>query len=258
MKQAQTNESPLIKVKVNSTEAEQQNREILRQHLVNSPISTAETLQNLGLFMTRQNLSQILFVDELYRKQLNVHGVIMEFGVRWGRNLALYEALRGIYEPFNHNRKIIGFDTFTGFPSVDSKDGTADIITEGAYGVSTNYEEYLSAVLDCHQRESPISHIKKYELVKGDAVESIKKYLDRHPETIISFAYFDFDIYKPTKACLEAIKGHLTKGSILGFDELNASDYPGETLALKEVFGLANFRIQHSPFSPTQSYFVYE
>ena len=46
---------------------------------------------------------------EIYRKILDVHGVIMEFGVRWGRNLALFESLRGIHEPFNHNRKIVQY-----------------------------------------------------------------------------------------------------------------------------------------------------
>lgn len=34
----------------------------------------------------------------------------MEFGVRWGQNLALFESFRGIYEPYNYNRKIVGFD----------------------------------------------------------------------------------------------------------------------------------------------------
>ena len=52
---------------------------------------------------------------ELYQKILNVHGVVIEFGTRWGQNLALFESFRGMYEPYNHFRKIIGFDTFEGF-----------------------------------------------------------------------------------------------------------------------------------------------
>jgi hypothetical protein len=35
-----------------------------------------------------------------------------------------------------------------------------------------------------------------------------------------------------------AIKERLTKGSMVGFDQLNYKAYPGETLALKEVFGI--------------------
>jgi hypothetical protein len=247
-----------IKAKWNYSDREASIRQGLVGHFKECPIPADELFGNLSLFISRQNLSQILFVHELYQQIVDVHGVIMEFGVRWGRNLALYESLRGIYEPFNHNRKIVGFDTFEGFPSVDPKDGQAEIIGVGAYNVTQNYDEYLAKILDYHEQESPISHIKKYELVKGDAVQSIHEYLDRNPQTVVAFAYFDFDIYEPTRACLAAIRDRLTKGSVIGFDELNNRDYPGETLAVKEVLGLGSFRIRHSRFSPTQSYIVIE
>ena len=57
-------------------------------------------------------------------------------------------------------------------------------------------------------------------------------------------AIFDFDIYKPTKVALESIKSHLFKGSILVFDELCDDIFPGETIALREVFGLDSVRIK--------------
>lgn len=182
----------------------------------------------------------------------------MEFGVRWGRNMALYGSLRGIYEPFNHNRTIIGFDTFEGFPSVDKRDGNDEIISIGAYNVTENYDAYLAKILNYHEQESPISHIKKYEIVKGDASVGINSYLKKHPETIIGLAYFDFDIYQPTYDCLLAIRDRLSKGAVIGFDELNNATYPGETLALKEALGISRHKIRHSRFSPTQSYIVIE
>ncbi|WP_334156912.1 crotonobetainyl-CoA--carnitine CoA-transferase [Oryzomicrobium sp.] len=247
-----------IKAKWNSSAHEESIRGDIVKYFRQCPIPDREILQNLPLFLSRQNLSQILFVHEMYQHIVDVHGVIMEFGVRWGRNLALYESLRGIYEPFNHNRKIIGFDTFEGFPSVDQKDGNDEIITVGAYNVTRDYVDYLVNVLDYHEQESPISHIKKYEIVKGDASAGITRYLGEHPETIVALAYFDFDIYKPTLDCLEAIRGCLTRGSVIGFDELNNATYPGETLALKETLGLSTYKIRHSRFSPTQSYIIIE
>lgn len=247
-----------IKAKWNCSAAEERIRGDIVKYFRKCPIPDREILQNLPLFLSRQNLSQILFVHEMYQHIVNIHGVIMEFGVRWGRNLALYESLRGIYEPFNHNRKIIGFDTFEGFPSVDQKDGSDKIISVGAYNVTQDYVDYLVNILDYHEQESPISHIKKYEIVKGDASEEITRYLGKHPETIVALAYFDFDIYKPTLDCLEAIRGCLTRGSVIGFDELNNATYPGETLALKEALGLSAYKIRHSRFSPTQSYIVIE
>ncbi|MEM7393490.1 MAG: crotonobetainyl-CoA--carnitine CoA-transferase, partial [Verrucomicrobiota bacterium] len=181
-----------------------------------------------------------------------------EFGVRWGQNLALMESMRGLYEPYNYNRKIVGFDTFEGFPSVDEKDGDNPIIKEGSYNVTPNYESYLEQVLGCLEQENPIAHIPTTQLVKGDASETVQTYLKEHPETIVSMAYFDFDIYEPTRACLEAIKPHLVKGSVLGFDELNFHAFPGETRAFKEVFDLGACRLQRSPFGVLQSYMVME
>ena len=119
-------------------------------------------------------------------------------------------------------------------------------------------EKYLEKILDYHEKESPISHIKKYELVKGDAIYCLDQYLNDNPHTIIALAYFDLDLYEPTRKCLERIKGHLTKGSIIGFDQLNLSAFPGETLALKEVLGLSNYRIMRSPLSSYASYIIYE
>ena len=222
------------------------------------PIPDSEILSNLNLFIKRQDFSRILFMHDLYKRILDVHGVICEFGVRWGPNMALYSALRGLYEPYNHNRKIIGFDTFEGFPSVHEKDGKADIVKEGTYSVTKGYEDYLSKVLDYHESVSPISHIKKYQLVKGDAIVEAEKYFKENPETIIAFAYFDFDIYEPTRKCLDLIKNHVTKGTVIGFDELNVHAFQGETIAFKEVWGLDKFKIHRSLYSSVQSYIVIE
>jgi hypothetical protein len=207
------------------------------------------------LFFNKTETARLLYLHEIYCKILNVHGVIMEFGVRWGQNLALFETFRGIHEPFNRNRKIIGFDTFDGFPYVSEKDGAA---TPGGYSVTPNYEKYLEALLSNREREGTLAHVKKFELVKGDAAVTVRDYLERHPQTIISLAYFDLDIYPPTKAVLEAIRPYLTRGSIVALDELGIETFPGETVALREVFGLDKIRLVHSPFSSNRSYFIYE
>ena len=247
-----------IKIINRSTTNELSFREKFFKLFKDCPIPDNELLPNLGLFIKRQDMARILFMHELYKKIINVNGMIMEFGVRWGQNLALFELFRGIYEPFNYNRKIIGFDTFGGFPSIDKNDGKVNIDSTNNYSVTKNYEQYLEQILDYHEQESPIPHIKKYQLIKGDATIEIEKYLKDHPETIIALAYFDFDLYAPTKKCLQAIKGHITKGTVLGFDELNYHLFPGETIAFKEVFELDRYRIRRSPYNPTESYIVIE
>jgi hypothetical protein len=97
-----------------------------------------------------------------------------------------------------------------------------------------------------------------FEIIKGDASIEVPEYLKRHPDTIISLAYFDMDLYEPTRDCLRAIQGHLTKGSVIAFDELNYDVFPGETLALKEVMGLDKYKLVHTPYSSARSYLVVE
>ncbi len=246
-----------MKLRTLASEKEKDNRQIQAQLFEQSPVAPAERVAQVGLYQRRQELSKALFLNDLYQKFLGTHGVIMEFGTRWGQNLATLSNLRGIYEPFNYNRKIIGFDTFEGFIGTEAKDGQAEYIEEGAFGVSANYEDHLQAVLETNQAESPLNHINKFELCKGDAPKQLAAYLERNPQTIIAFAYFDFDIYAPTIECLKLIKPHLVKGSVIGFDELNDPGFPGETVALQEAFGLNAIRLERNQFAAMQSYFIF-
>jgi hypothetical protein len=222
------------------------------------PIPHDEIQSNLGLFINRQSMARFLWIHELYQRIIHVPGVIMEFGVRWGQNLALFQSLRGIYEPYNYTRKVIGFDTFSGFAGTTAHDGTADIIAEGSYGVTEGYEKYLEQILQYHELESPVAHIKKHALMKGDAGKTAEQYIADNPETIIALAYFNMDIYQPTAKALKAIRSCLCKGSIIGFDELNCPHFPGETTALKEVLGLDKYRIVRHPHNPYPAYIVIE
>lgn len=241
-----------------ASKEEKGNREILFDLYKTNPLPEEEVTANSALFLKRQELSKILFFNELYQQVQNLQGIIIEFGCRWGQNLVTFNNLRGIYEPYNYNRKILGFDSFEGFRNTDIKDGSDPIIEEGSLGVTENYEVYLEQLLAVHENECPLSHIKKNEISKGDAAIALKKYLDANTQTLVAFAWFDFDLYQPTLECLNLIKPHLTKGAVLGFDELNDPKFPGETLALREFADLNSLRIQRNKFSGMQSYIVME
>jgi hypothetical protein len=226
--------------------------------LKETPIDDAALVAQLGLYLDRSALGHILYMDELYRRILGVHGVIIEFGVRWGRNLALLTQLRNLYEPRNVARKVIGFDTFEGFPEVDAEDGGAEGVEVRAYSVETGYEARLASLLSAHEKFGFRSHIPKFELVKGNVVETLPAYLEGHPETIVALAYFDLDLYRGTKAALELIEDRLVKGSVVAFDELGMEQFPGETLALSQVWSLKRHRLQRSQMAQFQSFVVIE
>jgi hypothetical protein len=209
--------------------------------------------------MPPRSLKRLMFLNHLYCEALPVHGIIIQFGVRWGRDLAIFDSLRTIYEPFNISRKIVGFDTFEGFPSIDEKDGTDPMLVVGGLMTAPDYYSRISEIMSLRQQLDPLPELKRFEIRQGEGTKQLKRYLDEHPETIVALAYFDFDLYEPTKACLELLKPYVTKGSVLAFDELCFFKSPGETIALREVYPLNSIRVKRSPqFSGHPSYFVIE
>ncbi len=248
--------SEKIEIKTIASPGEISNRQKLTELHKANPLPAEEQVANSALFVKRQELSKMLFLHHLYLQFQSIPGILVEFGVRWGQNLVTLSNLRGILEPYSYGRKIVGFDTFEGFVNVDQKDGSHPIIKDGAFSVTKHYENYLEELMTAHQAESPLNHLKKFELRKGDAVKEFKAYLEEHPETIIAFAYFDFDIYKPTKDCLQLLLPLMPKGAIIGFDELVDPQFPGETLALKEVMKLRECRLFKNPYGGLQSYII--
>jgi hypothetical protein len=208
-------------------------------------------------YATRQSIAKFLTKYELFKQILNVNGSIVEAGVLHGGGTLAWAKLSSILEPTNHTRKIIGFDTFEGFPSVDEKDfkGTdGSLIKVGELQGST-YESVSEAV-SIYDENRPLSHISKVELVKGDIAETAPNYLDENPHLVVSMLYLDVDLYEPTKVMLETFVPKMPKGGIIVFDELNAKMFPGETVAVDEVLGLKNLSIKRFPFDSYVSYAV--
>jgi hypothetical protein len=201
-----------------------------------------------ALAVTKRNaVARVLYWHTLYQRILDVPGVICEFGVHWGASMATLINLRGMLEPFNSSRIITGFDTFSGFPDVAAQDGGAKA---GDYATRAGYEATLEAILGYHESIAPFGERRKFELVKGDASETVPVWLERNPHAIIAMAIFDMDIYKPTRDVLQAVRPRLAKGSVLVFDELNCPFFPGETLAVAEVLGLGSLRLERHPLQP--------
>lgn len=228
-----------------------------------SPIFEAgERLRNLPLFMRQKDLAHVLFIAEIYKLILDVPGYVAEFGVMWGRNLALFQALRECFEPYNHTRKLLGFDTFSGFVESSDQDRSAATLLElhskGAYSVPSGYEETLEKLLAAQESISHLSHLRRFELVKGDVCQTLPDFLQKHPEAIFALCYLDLDLHKPTRAVLELLKPRLVRGSVLIFDEVFNPDYPGETIALNEIFGMSKTALRRTSLSGWKTYFVVE
>ena len=232
-------------------------KKAMEDHYSTSSGTNLDKLNNFTRFVPRQTLSIFLAKNEIFKKILNVHGNIVECGVYMGGGLFTWAQLSSIYEPVNHNRKIIGFDTFDGFPAItnlDRSEENDEHKTEGAYSFS-DYDNLIESAR-LYDLNRNIGHIEKLELVKGDAIKTIPEYLKKNKHLMVSLLYLDFDLYEPTKIALEYFMPRMPKGAIIAFDELNQKQWPGETLAILDQIGIGSLEIRRFTFTPSLSYAV--
>jgi hypothetical protein len=248
------NDHPNERTLPHESEHEQAVRGQLARLLASTPIPPEELVDNLALYLRRQPLTDLLSLDALYRMILDVPGVIMEFGVHRGRHLVALTALRGVYEPYNPHRRIIGFDTFTGFPDVADIDTTSPSAAAGRFALTDDYPSHLRDVLDAHEQGEHLGHIQRTLIVQGDVREALPRYLKANPHTVIALAYFDLDLHKPTRDTIDAVRPYLTRSSVLAFDELAHAKWPGETAALRDTLGTDHGHFRLLPGRSTPSY----
>jgi hypothetical protein len=224
-----------------------------------SNCSIEKKLQNFSKYVKRQSLARFLVYYELFKLQQNIKGSIVECGVHNGGGVMTWAKLSSSLEPINYSRKIIGFDTFSGFPSIDKKDESANPLASiGAFSELESYSpfEELQEVIKEYNANRFLNQIEKIELVKGDANLTIPKYIFQNQHLLISLLYLDFDIYEPTITALKHFLPRMPKGAIIAFDELNNPDWPGETTALIETMGLRNIKIECFSWEPNISYII--
>ena len=214
------------------------------EYFLSSSGSFNEKIHAFSRYVSRQSLSYFLARNEIYKHVLNIHGSIFDFGIYRGSSFFTWQQLGTIYEPYNHMRKVIGFDSFLGFSQVTQSDiGTdADEISlKKAGGMAFDGASEISRGIEMLNLNRPLGHVEKGILVQGELPESCISYLNDHQESIVALANFGLGLYEPTVGILEAIKPRLVKGSILVFEDLNQSTWPGESRALREVFQIICF-----------------
>jgi len=216
-----------------------------------------EQIDGFPKYASRQSLAKFLTKYEIFKRILHVNGSIVECGVLHGAGLLAWAKLSSILEPVNHTRKVIGFDTFSGFPNVTPEDtgpgASTHLVAGGLTGSTLDNVAEAVAIYDMNR---PLGHIPKVELVKGDITETAPEYLKKNQHLVVSLLYLDLDLYAPTKAAIKAFLPRMPMGAIVCFDELNARSFPGETAAVNEALGLDNLRIQRFPFDPYVSFAV--
>lgn len=224
----------------------------------NSSEPLLDKLEAFPKYVSRQSLSKFLVRYEIFKQILTVNGSILDCGVLNGAGLFSFAKLSTIFEPINHTRKVIGFDTFKGFPSVSKQDtdtGVSSHLHPGGLAAGINLKD-MENVVELFDSNRNLNHIPKVELVVGDLNITAPEYIKKNPHLIVSLLYLDLDLYEPTKTAIEVFVPKMPKGAIIAFDELNTATFPGETLALVDSLGINNLMLQRSTIDPYISYAV--
>lgn len=237
------------------TEAEKAVGPRLAEAFLKSPDSIETKLQNFTKYIRRQNLTRFLSLYELFKKVLRVKGSIIECGVYRGFGLMAWANMSAILEPANLTRRIYGFDTFEGLSEVGGKDRSGFGDVKAGDLQSSCYEE-LAQLIDIYDANRFLGHIKKVELVKGDATATIPEFMERNKHLVVSLLFLDFDLYEPTRTAIELFFPRIPKGGIIAFDELDNPIWPGETMALLETIGIGGLKIRRTSFDPYIAYAI--
>jgi hypothetical protein len=213
--------------------------DMLENYFQNSTGTISDKLDNFPKYVTRTSMARFLTRFEIFKKVLDVQGVVVECGVLFGGSLLSWGHFSSILEPSNHQRRIYGFDTFEGFSKISEEDmssNTSELCKEGDLAVDS--EDDLRKGIRIFDKSRYFNHVPKIDLVRGNVLKTVPKFLEKHKHLIVSLLYMDLDIFEPTRFCLTQFLPRMPKDSIIAFDQLNNPQWPGETQALFEVCNL--------------------
>lgn len=217
-----------------------------------------DKLSTFARFVPRQALATFLARERMFQKIKGVHGHIIECGVFRGGGYFSWSQLSAIFEPYNHTRRIVGFDTFEGFPSMADADGEASLPYKRAGGLASHAADEVHEAIRLQDLNRPLGHLPRHELVIGDACDTIPGYVEKNKHLVVALLYLDFDLYAPSKIAIETFWPRMPRGAIIAFDELNQKQWPGETMAVLDSIGVGALRIERFEFNPQISYAVKE
>jgi hypothetical protein len=199
--------------------------------------------------------TKLLARYELYKMIVDRPGDIVEGGVLKGAGVLYWAKLIQIFNP-QSRRKVIGFDTFEGYPedSLKSHDQhTAKAFTKEQI---QNLEQVSPEAIMQVAEQQGLAH--RIELVKGDASNTVEHYVETHPGFRVALLNIDFVLYDPSFAAMQYLYPRVVPGGVIALDEYAVAD-KGESEAVDEALAGEFVAMRSFPWakSPT-AYFVKE
>lgn len=209
-------------------------------------IEPLDAIKHFTVLSRRQALKRFLAHVELFKLTLDVPGDIAELGVFRGGGLMTWANLLEAYCIGDRTKVVYGFDNWKGFGKLSPEDGRADDSSGKVIGGFNpeRYLEELKSAIAIFDADRFIPAKPRVKLVAGDIEVTVPQFVEAHPGVRFSLVHFDCDLYRPTRAALEALWDRVSRGGVVIFDEYAIADWPGETRAVDEFFKDKAVRLQ--------------
>jgi SAM-dependent methyltransferase len=179
------------------------------------------------LYCGTGNMNRFLSIYEIVKSVKDVPGHFAEFGCWRGANLVFLAKLLKIIEP-QGNKIVHGFESFDGLSEFNEKDFEA-IKQQGKYKGS---EQELRDFISLYNLQDDIV------IHKGKIEETLPEFTKTDQAASFSLVYCDTDLYESSKLITEQLHQRLSKGGLFVFDEWNYSNWPGESIAVREFLSI--------------------
>ncbi|MEU8816792.1 TylF/MycF/NovP-related O-methyltransferase [Actinoplanes sp. NPDC048796] len=237
------------------TEAEQRVPQRIAEVFANSPDDLPTRLATMARYARRAQVTRFAALYELFKLALPVKGSIVECGVFRGASFMTFAQLSAALEPTNLTRRLYGFDSFGGFPSVSADDRPDQTGARTGDLAADSYDE-LSKLLEIYDTDRFLGHLPKARLIRGDVTETIPAFVADNQHLMVSLLFLDLDLYEPTRTALRHFLPRMPRGAVLAFDELDNPLWPGETKAALDEVGLNRLEVRRFDFDPYIGYAV--
>lgn len=227
--------------------------------LMKERIDDKAHIANSGtLYMRRVILGRLMARYEAFKLSMDLPGSIVELGVFKGESLLFFAKLVEIMLANDRSCRVIGFDSFEGFPSLHEKDGKENLKADLRVGgwSSRDYYEELKVLLNVFDHDRGAGNKPRVELIKGDISRTVPEYAEANPGMRIKLLHLDCDLYEPTLVGLQTLYDRVVKGGVILLDEYGLTEYPGESRAVDEFFADKPVTIKKFPFYTTPGGYI--
>jgi len=168
-------------------------------NILNNKFSKKFILENFGMLIGDKSMYRLMKLSEILKEIKNVKGDIIEFGIWNGNNLF---SIKKMIDFYKINKKIYGFDNFSGFPNPQK-------LKKKVKGKYIGRPQLIKKIISFFK-------LKKIHIINDD-IMNLSDYLKKFNR--ISFMYIDCNVYEVVEKILNEMNNKISSGGIIAFDE---------------------------------------